>query len=149
MTTRTRPPWLSFALAPVLGGIAGYGADRLSRAARRACRTVVREHGSLLDWWSWQTPLSVLAGAAAGLTACAVASLAVRRGPRPVRIAAPVAAFTVALTALTVWHFIWIGTPAHAASDTWPGSCAPGNTPHWAPDGLPTGPPLGRPWPVE
>ncbi|ANW18433.1 hypothetical protein [Streptomyces clavuligerus] len=142
MESRQRPPWLPGCLTLLLGGLAGYGTDRISLAARRECSVVVREFISLFDWWFWQTPLAVIAGATAGLLSWALAAVAVRRAPRWVRAVVPAGFFLAVLTGLALWHFVWIGTPTNVAQDGAAPGCTSDNAPRWAPDWLPVGPPL-------
>ncbi|MQS36320.1 hypothetical protein [Streptomyces katsurahamanus] len=141
-------PWAPGCLSLLLGGLAGYGADRLSRAAREECNVILREHPGLFDWWTWSAPLTVIAAAFTGLIAWGLPAALLRwtgrRGRR--REAwqrgawrlAPWAVFAGALAALALWHFAWLGTPAAGGNDPDRGRCAVGNVPPWWPDRLPS-----------
>ncbi|MGW1035309.1 hypothetical protein ACWD4Z_24360 [Streptomyces antibioticus] len=137
MERRTNPPWAAGCSTLLAGALAGYGAHRLSRAARRTCAVIAREHPSLFDLWTWQAPLTVLAGACAGLLAWALPAAALRRRePRPVRLLIPAAVLLATLIALTLVHFAWLGTPLGVGNDT-NGTCPPDNVPPWWPGWLP------------
>ncbi|MER5767638.1 hypothetical protein [Streptomyces sp. NPDC001985] len=135
MDPRPRPPWAAGCLTFLAGGLAGYGAHRLSRAARRTCRLILREHPSIFDWWTWQAPLTIIAASFIGLTAWAIPAALLRRAPRWARRIVPGAVFTLALAALVLWHFAWLGTPLRAGTDG--GACAADHVPPWWPAWLP------------
>ncbi len=59
-----------------------------------------------------------------------------RTTPRALRVIAPGAALVIALTALALVHFAWLGTPLGVGNDT-NGGCAPDNVPAWWPHWLP------------
>ncbi|MET9134277.1 hypothetical protein [Streptomyces antibioticus] len=137
MERRTDPPWAAGCATLLAGALAGYGAHRLSRAARRTCAVIAREHPSLFDLWTWQAPLTVLAGAFAGLIAWALPAAALRHGERRyVRVLIPSAVLLTTLIALTLVHFAWLGTPLGVGNDT-DGDCPPDNVPPWWPGWLP------------
>ncbi|SMF43549.1 hypothetical protein [Streptomyces sp. Amel2xC10] len=131
MERRTNAPWAAGCSTLLAGALAGYGAHRLSRAARRTCAVIAREHPSLFDLWTWQAPLTVLAGAFAGLLAWALPATALRhRESRPLTVLIPSAVLLVTLIALTLVHFAWLGTPLAVGNDT-NGVCPPDNVPPW------------------
>ncbi|MEU5220631.1 hypothetical protein AB0G79_31135 [Streptomyces sp. NPDC020807] len=136
MRKRDDPPWTAGCLTLLAGAAAGYGAHRLSRAARRTCAVVLREHPSLFDWWTWEAPLTVLAATFTALAAWTVPAAVLRSAPPPVRLLVPGTTLVVALVALALAHFAWLGTPLGVGNDT-NGSCAPDNVPAWWPHPLP------------
>ncbi|MEO3976074.1 hypothetical protein [Streptomyces sp. CAU 1734] len=134
---RPQPPWTAGCLVLIAGGLTGYGAARLSQAARRACRVIPREFPGLFDWWTWETPLTVLAGAFTALAAWGIPAGIVRR--RRGRLLIPATVLGCALTTLALWHMAWLGTPvgdSTMGSDG--GGCAADHRPPWWPDPLPS-----------
>ncbi|MCN9239495.1 hypothetical protein NGF19_01630 [Streptomyces sp. RY43-2] len=134
---RNSHPEAAGCLALVAGGLAGYGSYRLSRAARRACAVLLREHPSIFDLWTWEAPLTIVAASFTGLAAWAVPAVALRRcGSGAVRRTAPALSFLVVLAAFTPAHFAWFGTPMGMGSDT--GACPADHVPPWWPAWLPS-----------
>ncbi|MGW6457263.1 hypothetical protein ACWF94_15305 [Streptomyces sp. NPDC055078] len=128
------PRWGAGCLTLVLGGVAGYGASRVSGAARRECAVVLREFPSVFDWWTWETPLSVVAGALAGVVAWVVPTAVCRS--RTGALVVTGAAFAVVVVVLALTHMAWLGTPAGAGTHDESG-CSPEHVPPWWPAWLP------------
>ncbi|MFD9433112.1 hypothetical protein [Streptomyces sp. NPDC060002] len=138
MERQTNPPWVAGCLTLLAGALAGYGAYRLSRAARRSCAVILREHPSLFDLWTWEAPLTVLAAGFTGLAAWALPAGVLRHQKRRyLNLLIPPAVFLAALIALTLVHFAWLGTPLGVGNDT-NGNCPLDNVPPWWPEWLPT-----------
>ncbi|MFD9715241.1 hypothetical protein [Streptomyces sp. NPDC059076] len=131
-----RPPWAGGCLSLVGGGVAGYGIHRLSLAARRECRVAQEHRLTVLDWWMWEAPLTVLATAFCGLFGWALAAAVVHRAGSMVRRVVPAVVFVGVLVALALVHFSWLGTP-YALGTISDGACADDNVPPWWPGWLP------------
>ncbi|MEU5398657.1 hypothetical protein ABZ348_05085 [Streptomyces sp. NPDC005963] len=117
-------------------GVAGYGIHRLSLAARRECRVAQEHRLSVLDWWMWEAPLTVLVTAFCGLFGWALAAAVVHRAGPMVRRVVPAVVFVGVLVALALVHFSWLGTP-YAMGTVSEGTCGDDNVPPWWPGWLP------------
>lgn len=136
MEKRRATPWVAGCLVPLAGAAAGYGAYRLSRAARGACSVLLREHPSLFDLWTWEAPLTIAAAVVVGVAAWGASAAAVRRYPRcAVHLIAPAGLFFVALAGFTLVHFMLVGTPVGIGSDS--DTCTADHVPPWWPSWLP------------
>ncbi|WP_147286199.1 hypothetical protein [Streptomyces corynorhini] len=137
MERRAEPPWTAGCLTLLIGGAAGYGAYRLSSAARHACAVIRREHPSVFDLWTWEAPLTVIVMAFAGLAAWGIPQALTRRVRSDrARLLISGAVFVAVLVVLTLLHFAWLGTPLGVGNDT-NGTCGPDNVPSWWPRLLP------------
>ncbi|MFI1013305.1 hypothetical protein [Streptomyces sp. NPDC020965] len=134
---RSEPPWATGCLVIIGGAGVGYGAQWVSGEARRSCAVILREHPSLFDGWTWEPLLTVVFGMFLGLVAWGIPAGVVRRRSRGVRVVVPGVVFGVAMVALVLVHFAWLGTPANVASDR-PGVCTEEHVPPWWPELLPT-----------
>ncbi|MFE5855766.1 hypothetical protein ACFQ61_21485 [Streptomyces sp. NPDC056500] len=98
---------------------------------------MAQEHRlSVLDWWMWEAPLTVLAGTFGGLFAWALAAAVVHRAGGAMRRLVPPLVFIGALVALALVHFSYVGTP-YALGTISDGACADDNVPPWWPGWLP------------
>jgi hypothetical protein len=119
------------------GALVGYGAYRLSRAARQACAVLLREHPGLFDLWTWEAPLTIAAAALVGLIAWVLPAMALQRhAQRGMRLAVPAASFVLLLAAFALIHFVIVGTPTGMGSDT--DACPADHVPPWWPTWLPS-----------
>ncbi|SEE23349.1 hypothetical protein SAMN05428939_7815 [Streptomyces sp. TLI_105] len=91
----------------------------------------------MLDWWTWEAPLTVVTAAFTGLAAWAIpASLLPRTTPQALQRFIPGVTLVGALATLTLLDFAWLGTPLGVGNDT-NGTCASDNIPVWWPHWLP------------
>lgn len=132
---RKQPPWAEGCLSFLGSGIAGYGIFSLSRAGRRACGVAQEHRLSVLDWWAWEAPLTIVVGAFAGLIGWSVTAWVVRRAGRVVRWGGPAVVVLGVLGVLALVHFSWLGTP-YAMGTISEGSCGDDNVPVWWPTWL-------------